>query len=263
MTAKENRSADPAAAQVDASAPVSVRPGRWSLPAIWLLIAALFSFWLWHSGLLTDIASYREDIGYLAVQHLILVGTAGLLAAVSGVCIGALVSRPVFRPMAEAILQVFNLGKTIPTLAVLALSMTWLGIGYRPAIFGLWAVTLLPIVRNTYAGLRSVPEHLIDAARGMGMTPAQVFWRVELPNALFIIFGGIRTALAICVGTAPLAFLIGAGGLGELIFTGIALDELPMMLAGAIPTALIAVLTDFCVGRLQYVLVPRGINPLR
>ncbi|HEX9447896.1 MAG TPA: ABC transporter permease, partial [Dongiaceae bacterium] len=82
-------------------------------------------------------------------------------------------------------------------------------------------------------------------------------------HALFVIFSGIRTALSICVGTAPLAFLIGAGGLGELIFTGIALNDLPTMLAGAIPTALLAVLTDFLVSLLQYFLVPRGINPLR
>ena len=93
-----------------------------------------------------------------------------------------------------------------------------------------------------------------------GLTRAQVTsWR----NALFVIFGGIRTALAICVGSAPLVFLIGAGGLGELIFTGISLDDLPMILAGAIPTALIAVATDFIIGLIQYYLVPRGINPLR
>jgi osmoprotectant transport system permease protein len=97
----------------------------------------------------------------------------------------------------------------------------------------------------------------------MGMTPGQILWRVELPNALFAIIAGIRTALTICVGSAPLAFLIGAGGLGELIFTGIALNDLPMMLAGAIPTALLAVATDFFVSKLQFYLVPRGINPLR
>lgn len=160
-------------------------------------------------------------------------------------------------------MQVFNIGSTVPTLAILALSMTLLGIGTVPAVFGLWAATLLPIVRNTYAGLRAVPPHLVEAAAGMGMTPRQVLWRVELPNALFVIFGGIRTALAICVGSAPLVFLIGAGGLGELIFTGISLDELPMMMAGAIPTAMLAVLVDFIVGQIQYYLVPRGINPLR
>ncbi|HWT97438.1 MAG TPA: ABC transporter permease, partial [Terriglobales bacterium] len=168
-----------------------------------------------------------------------------------------------FRRHAELILQVFNLGSTIPTLAVIALSMTLLGIGLAPSIFGLWVATLLPIVRNTYTGLRQVPAPLIEAARGMGMTPRQVFWRVELPNALFVIFSGIRTALVICVGTAPLAFLIGAGGLGELIFTGIALNDLPTMLAGAIPTAILALLTDFFIGLLQYLLVSRGINPLR
>jgi len=230
---------------------------------LWLLLAAAAVLWGLASDMPVEILSYQEDIVFLGIQHVELVAWAGGLAILTGVPAGALLSRPAFRRSAELVLQVFNLGTTIPTLAVLALSMTVLGIGTVPSVFGLWAATLLPIVRNTYAGLRNVPTPLIEAARGMGMTAGQVFWRVELPNALFIIFGGVRTALSICVGTAPLAFLIGAGGLGELIFTGIALNDLPMMLAGAIPTALLAVLTDFAVGRLQIHLVPRGINPLR
>ena len=116
---------------------------------------------------------------------------------------------------------------------------------------------------NTISGLRSVPRYLIEAARGMGMTPTQILLRVELPNAMFVILAGMRTALAINVGTAPLAFLIGGGGLGELIFTGIDLMEPGMLLAGAIPTALLAVLIDFAVGQCQFWLVPRGVNPLR
>ncbi|HEY4191412.1 MAG TPA: ABC transporter permease [Mesorhizobium sp.] len=236
---------------------------RRGIVIIWLVVIAAIVLWAWFSGMPAEILTYQDDITYLARQHIELVAWAGIFAILVGIPVGAVLSRPAFRNFSELVLQVFNLGTTIPTLAVLALSMTWLGIGTVPAIFGLWAATLLPIVRNTYTGLRAVPPHLIEAARGMGMTPAQTFWRVELPNALFVIFGGIRTALAVCVGTAPLAFLIGAGGLGELIFTGIALDELPMMLAGAIPTALIAVLTDFLVGRLQFYAVPRGINPLR
>jgi osmoprotectant transport system permease protein len=231
--------------------------------AIWLGLLVAVALWVWSSGMPAEILAYWDDITYLTRQHIELVAWSGAFAILFGIPVGAVLSRPAFRRVSELALQVFNLGTTIPTLAVLALSMTLLGIGIVPAVFGLWAATLLPIVRNTYPGLRAVPPHLIEAARGMGMTPNQVFWRVELPNALFVIFGGIRTALAVCVGTAPLAFLIGAGGLGELIFTGIALDELPMMLAGAIPTALIAVITDFLVGRLQYYLVPRGINPLR
>ena len=106
-------------------------------------------------------------------------------------------------------------------------------------------LTLLPIVLNTVAGLRSVPSHLIEAARGMGMTAAQILSRVELPNAVFVILAGVRTAMAINIGTVPLAFLIGGGGLGELIFTGIDLMEPTMLLAGAIPTALLAVARRF------------------
>jgi osmoprotectant transport system permease protein len=97
----------------------------------------------------------------------------------------------------------------------------------------------------------------------MGMTPGQILTRVELPNALYVIFSGIRTALAINVGTTPLAFLIGGGGLGELIFTGIDLMDTGMLLAGAIPTALLAVLVDFLMGQAQLYLIPKGVNPLR
>lgn len=231
-------------------------------PAVYLAVF-LLGAWTWSSGLLPEVLSYWEDIVYLAGQHVELVLWSGGLAIATGIPVGVLLSRPAFRGVSEAVLQVFNLGTTIPTLAILALSMTWLGIGMVPAVFGLWAATLLPIVRNTYTGLRSVQPHLIQAARGMGMTGPQTFRRVEFPNALFVILAGVRTALAICVGTVPLAFLIGAGGLGELIFTGIALNELPMMLAGAIPTALLAVVTDFLIGGLQFCIVPRGINPLR
>ncbi len=242
------------------------RPARtWTASSLlpFAVIALVIALWSLLSDMPAEILSYREDIVFLGWQHIELVAWGGGLAVVTGVAIGAVLSRRAFRGTAEVILQIFNLGSTIPTLAVLALCMTLLGIGIVPSVFGLWAATLLPIVRNTYTGLKSIPAHLIDAARGMGMTPAQIFFRVELPNALFVILSGIRTALSICVGTAPLAFLIGAGGFGELIFTGIALNELPMMLAGAIPTALLAVLTDFLVARLQVVIVPRGINPLR
>ena len=136
-------------------------------------------------------------------------------------------------------------------------------LGLTGAAFALFVLTLLPIVLNTIAGLRSVPQPLIEAARGMGMTPAQILRRVELPNAVFVILAGIRTALAINVGTAPLAFLIGGGGLGELIFTGIDLMDPSMLLAGAIPTALLAIFVDFLVGQAQFWLIPRGVNPLR
>jgi osmoprotectant transport system permease protein len=214
-------------------------------------------------GLIDQIAAYSGDIAFLAQQHMSLVAISGGLAVAVGLPLGIWLSRPSMRRVAETLMQVLNIGSTVPTLAILALAMTWLGIGALPAIFGLWIASLLPIVRNTYAGLLAVPPHLIEAATGMGMRRSQILLRVELPNALFVAIAGIRTALAINVGTAPLAFLIGGGGLGELIFTGIDLNEPSMMLAGAIPTALLAVFVDYAVGVISYWAVPRGVNPLR
>ncbi len=215
------------------------------------------------SGLIDSITKYRSDIVYLSQQHMKLVAISGGFAILIGVPIGLWLSRPRMRRSAESIMQALNIGSTIPTLAVLALAMSLLGIGVVPAIFGLWIASLLPIVRNTYAGLLGVPAYFVEAATGMGMRPRQILQGVEMPNALFVTFAGIRTALAINVGTAPLAFLIGGGGLGELIFTGIDLNDPGMMLAGAIPTALLAVIVDFAIGAIAYWVVPRGVNPLR
>ena len=234
-------------------------------PARLLLLLGVFACgaWLQARGLLPAILKHWSDILYLSRQHLALVAISGGIAIAIGLPLGIILTRRAVRPYADAITQFINLGTTIPTLAILALAMSVLGIGAPPAIFGLVVLTLLPIMLNTIAGLRMVPGHLIEAARGMGMTPGQILMRVELPNALFVILAGVRTALAINVGTVPLAFLIGAGGLGELIFTGIDLMEPSMLLAGAIPTATLALLVDFLVGQAQYWLIPKGVNPLR
>jgi osmoprotectant transport system permease protein len=231
----------------------------------WLAVIAIFAMgaWLQARGTLPSILQYWPDVLYLSRQHLWLVGLSGAIAIAIGLPLGILLTRPRFRVYTNAVTQIVNLGTTIPTLAILALAMSVLGIGTPSAVFGLVALTLLPIVLNTVAGLRMVPSYLIEAARGMGMTDGQILLRVELPNAVFVILAGVRTALTINVGTVPLAFLIGGGGLGELIFTGIDVSEPGMLLAGAIPTALLAVLADFTVGTAQFWLVPRGVNPLR
>ena len=228
-----------------------------------LLLAFLFGLYLQGIGFIDGILEYEEDIVYLIGQHVNLVLISGSLAILVAIPLGILISRPQFAHMAENAMQFLNIGTTIPTLAVLALSMSVLGIGTLPAIFGLLVASLLPIVRNTYIGLKEVPAHLKEAASGMGMTPRQMLFQVELPNALFVIFAGIRTALAVNVGTAPLAFLIGGGGLGELIFTGIDLDEPYMMLAGAIPTAFMAILVDITIAFMAFIIIPKGVNPLR
>ncbi|WP_458526317.1 ABC transporter permease [Onishia taeanensis] len=230
-----------------------------------LVLVAVFMAGIWShsSGVIDDFIFYLPDIQFLAVQHLWLTALSGSLAIVVAIPLGTLLSRPSMAKVAESAMQVLNVGTTIPTLAVLALSMSFLGIGTVPAVFGLFVATLLPITRNTYTGLKGVSPALKEAAAGIGMSPTQRLLRVELPNALYVIFAGIRTALAINVGTVPLAFLIGAGGLGELIFTGIDLYDPVMMLSGAIPTALLAIAVDMLIAITAFLVVPRGVNPSR
>jgi osmoprotectant transport system permease protein len=143
-----------------------------------------------------------RNIGLIVAQR---------LAILLGLALGVLLSRPSLRRIAEPIIQVLNIGATIPTLAILALAMMVLGIGRAPALFALFLHALLPIVRNTYQGILGVPPHLLETARGMGMRAGQQLLWVEFPNALLTILTGIRVALVINVGIAPLAFLVGGG----------------------------------------------------
>lgn len=231
------------------------------LPA--LVVVLLLGVYLQRSGLIDGMLFYWEDIVYLTKQHIQLTAISGTLAIVVGIPLGVILSRPRFIKVSEWAMQGLNVGTTIPTLAILALSMSLLGIGFIPSVFGLFIASLLPIVRNTYTGLLGVPAHLKESASGIGMSPGQMLLRVEIPNAAYVIFAGIRTALAINVGTVPLAFLIGGGGLGELIFTGIDLFDTEMMLAGALMTALLAITVDILVAACAFLMVPRGVNPSR
>lgn len=233
---------------------------RAALPLLYVVIAvgALIQV----TGLTSVMLEHWEDVLFLSRQQIELVAISGGLAIVAGIITGIVLSRPRFRRVANSGMQLLNVGTSVPTLAVLALSMSFLGIGRAPAIFALWIATLLPIVRNTYVGLLEVPEPLLESATGMGMTPREILLHVELPNALWVIFAGIRTALTINVGTAPLAFLIGGGGLGQLIFTGISLDQPGLMLAGAIATAVMAVILDFLIASVARIVVSQGVMPV-
>ncbi|AJY50819.1 MULTISPECIES: ABC transporter permease [Halomonadaceae] len=230
-----------------------------------LVLVAIFFAGVWSqsSGVIDEFLWYLPDVQYLMVQHIWLTVMSGSLAILFAIPLGIVLSRPKMANVAESLMQVLNVGTTIPTLAVLALSMSFLGIGTVPAVFGLFVATLLPITRNTYTGLKGVNPALMEAAAGIGMSPMQRLFKVELPNALYVIFAGMRTALTINVGTVPLAFLIGAGGLGELIFTGIDLYDPVMMLSGAIPTALLAIVVDALIAVIAFLVVPRGVNPGR
>lgn len=202
----------------------------------------------------------RQAIVDLFWQHLYIVAISISLAIVVGLTVGIVLTRRRFRKYAGVCMYIVGLGQTIPSLAVLALSMSFLGIGLKPAIFALTIYSILPVARNTLAGITAVPAALIDAGKGMGMPPFRILMEVELPNAMQIIMAGIRIALVINIGTAALAYLIGAGGLGDLIFTGISLMQTEKLLAGAIPVTLLALVADFLCELLSMLLVSKGLR---
>ena len=220
-----------------------------------VVILALLVHWI---GIDT-FKHYREDLVFYLQAHLMLVLCSMFAALVVGLPAGIWLSRPGMTRHAERFMQIFNIGNTVPPLAVLAIALGILGIGAGPAIFALFLASLLPIVRNTYEGLKNVQGSLKEAAVGIGMTPRQVLFKVELPNAVPIIIGGVRVALAINVGTAPLSFLIGANSLGSLIFPGIALNNEPQLLLGAACTALLALLLDAIVTLFSRFWLERGL----
>ncbi len=176
------------------------------------------------------------------LQHTGLTFISLLIAIAIGLPLGILIARR--RKLAGSVLGVAGILQTIPSIALLGFMIPLLGIGPKPAIAALFLYALLPIIRNTYTGLSGVPADVVEAARGMGMSGRQSLLRVELPLALPVILAGIRTATVINVGVATLAAYIAAGGLGEFIFGGIALNNPVMILAGAIPAALLAIVLD-------------------
>ncbi len=222
-----------------------------------LAIACVLTLLVWGLGIDT-LRARRVDLIYLGQQHLYLVFWSMLFALLIGIPSGILLSRPFARRWAEYAMQIYNVGNTLPPLAVLALAMVVLGIGEKPALFALFLASLLPIVRNTYSGLSAVPPSLIEAANGIGMTKFQRLRQVELPNACPVMLAGIRIATAINVGTAPLAFLIGASSYGELIFPGIYLNDFPTLILGAVATALFALLLDMLLAALGRFLSPHA-----
>jgi len=186
--------------------------------------------------------------------------SAAALAIAAFVAIPAAIAANRRPALAIALANSANVGRTLPSLAVLALVMPVLGTGFVPSLLALTLLALPPIVQNTLAGLRSVEADIVDAARGMGMTAREILRRVELPIALPAIFAGLRTAAVQVVSGAVLAAFIGGGGLGDFITAGIAMMALPQLLVGAIPVTLLALGVDFGFGALQRRLTPAGLR---
>ena len=182
------------------------------------------------------------------------------IAVLIGLFTGILFTRPGLKKYSGIVMYIVGLGQTIPSLAVLAIAMSFTGIGFKGAVFALSIYSVLPIARNTLAGISSVPSWIIDAARGIGMPRHKILFQIELPNAMNVILTGFRVALIINIGTAALAFLVGAGGLGDHIFTGISLMRMDKLLAGAIPITLLALFADYLCELLGLIIIPKGLR---
>jgi osmoprotectant transport system permease protein len=209
-------------------------------------------------GLLTFFVNNRTEVLELTIEHLWMVGISTLLAATIGIPLGILLTR---RPaLNKPILGSANVMQTIPSLALFGLLMPMPWIGERAdrlAVLALTLYALLPIIRNTYAGITGVDPAVVEAGRGMGMTDRQLLFQLQLPLALSVIIAGVRVAAVISVGVATIAAAIGAGGLGEYIFRGLAMVNNQLILAGAVPAAALALLADFMLGTLERVIKSR------
>ena len=186
------------------------------------------------------------------LEHLFLTVVSTGIAIAIGIPLGVWITRnAMFR---RTVLGAAGVVQTVPSLALLAFLLPFLGIGVRPAIVALTLYALLPIVRNTYTGIDGVSPPVVEAAKGMGFTDFQRLWLVEMPLALPVIVAGIRTATVICVGIATLSAFIGAGGLGDFINRGLALNNTRLILLGAVPAAILALLLDSLIGIIEKLL---------
>ena len=205
---------------------------------------------------MSALASYfwerRQDILALTAQHLLLVAVSTALACAAGIPLGIALTR---RPrLARPVLGIAGIVQTIPSLALFGFLLPLPligGIGARTAIVALLVYAMLPVLRNTYAGILSVDPAIVEAATGLGMTGRQRLWWVELPLALPVVLAGVRIATVVSIGLATIAAAIGAGGLGVLIYRGIAIVDNRQILAGAVPAALLALAADGLLGAVE------------
>ena len=204
------------------------------------------------------LAENRGEIASLTLEHCAMVGISMLLAILVGIPLGILITR---RPaLQKPVIAAANVVQTIPSLALFGflLPAPWIGErAERLAILALMLYALLPLIRNTYAGIAGVDLAVLEAARGMGLTERQLLFQVELPLAASVILAGVRVAVVISIGLATIAAAIGAGGLGELIFRGLTMVDNSVILAGAIPAALMALAADVGLGVLEKRFAPQ------
>ncbi len=224
-----------------------------------LVLGLLFIFdraflgWILHALFpsIKEVVYPRATLPQLLGAHLVLVGVSSVAAAAVGIPLGIFVTRRSGRDFLPLVQDLSSLAQTFPPVAVLALAVPALGFGFKPAIAALFLYSILPVINNTISGLRSVPALVLDASRGMGMTPVQILFYSELPLAARVIAAGVRTSVVINVGTATVGAVAGAGGLGVPIVGGLVRDNTAFVLEGALTAAFLALTADWLLSRLE------------
>jgi osmoprotectant transport system permease protein len=232
------------------------------LPAF--LVAVLLATWLWFEqadlDAISENALSNGQVSKALWQHIQLTVISTFFVLIIAIPLGILLTRRAFRKAAPAAMAVANTGQAAPAIGLLALLVIWLGIGRRAALIGIIVYAVLPVLSNTIAGLRANDPTLLEAARGIGMSPLGLLTKVELPLAVPLILAGVRTALVLNVGTATLATFGGGGGLGVLITTGITNQRMPVLVLGSVLTVTLALLMDWLASLAELLLKPRGLG---
>lgn len=222
-----------------------------------LFLYVIFNMELWHHllGFIfqgeDEVIYPRANLAQLLREHIIIVSASSAAAVIVGVSVGIFATRPVGRDYLNIIADISSLAQTIPPIAVLALAVPFIGFGFKPTVLALFLYSLLPILSNTISGLTSVPPHLIEAAQGMGMRRARILFQIELPLSIKVIMAGIRTSIVINVGTATAGAVVGAGGLGTPIISGLVRENPAFVLEGALSAALLAFLLDQILSKIE------------
>ncbi|GAK46931.1 ABC-type proline/glycine betaine transport systems, permease component [Secundilactobacillus oryzae JCM 18671] len=208
--------------------------------------------------MMTFFQQYGSQLVLKIWQHIYISGLALLLGTIVAVPLGILLTR--VKRGAATIMGIASVLQTVPAMALLALMIPIFGIGVKPAVVALFIYSLLPILRNTYLGMMNVNDTLKDAAKGMGMTNTQSILNVELPMAAPVIMSGVRLSATYVIAWAALASYIGAGGLGDFIFNGLNLYQTSLILGGSIPVILLALLTDYLLGKVESLVTPKTVS---
>ena len=231
------------------------------IPAVLALILLLL--YLWVQGQTLDSIEQRTVnrafINTALIQHIKLTAVASFFIILLSIPVGILLTRKRARWAQPPVLALANIGQSTPAIGLLVLLTIVTQPGFRTAVIGLVAYSVLPVLRNTVVGIEQVDRSLVDAGRGMGMTSAAILGRVELPLAVPVILAGVRTALVLSVGVATLATFVNAGGLGDIIITGIKLQRTPVLVVGSVLTIVLALAFDWLGGLVEDVLRPRGL----